>query len=307
MAAVCPHASAGTIRHDVLDSTYTSLGNSSAYDAVGYFNGATPGEFMSGTLMRTNTTDATSQFVLTAAHVANSLIAGSSTFAVGGQTYLVQTYTTHPQYNVTPGNDIAIVKLASAPTNVAPISIYTGTGETTRTGTIVGFGSSGTGLSGQILGSQGTKRAGTNVIDLYGSMVDASSFSASTTDSAGRNLLITDFDAPVANQGAYPNQFIGATPLATEYQLADKDSGGALIINVAGIDYIAGVSVLVSDTASTPGTISSTSTYSDLSGFTRVSSFQSFITTTAVPEPGSIAAIALVAGAGLMRRRRVAR
>jgi len=299
--------SAGTIRHDVADSNYTAIGNQSAYAAVGYF-----GDFTSGTLFRQNTTDATSQFVLTAAHVAAGLTAGSSQFVVGGQSYTVDQITINPSYGV--GNDIAVVRLSTAPTNVTPITLYTGTTESTQTCTIVGYGDTGTGLSGYIAGTQGTRRGGTNIIDEYGIHTTADSFTLS--DATSGRLLLTDFDAPAGarqpDNKTYPNEIGSSSPLATEYQIADKDSGSGLFINIGGVDYLAGVSVFVSDSPNTPltdpvtytnGTSSSTATYSDLSGFTRVSAYQSFISG-AVPEPASVGLLTLAAGAMLTRRRK---
>ncbi|HSI32161.1 MAG: trypsin-like serine protease [Phycisphaerae bacterium] len=292
-------AGAGAIRHDTLDSAYTTAAN--AYTAVGHFS-----DFTGGTLVRLNTTDTSSLYVLTAAHI--GLPGGG--FTINGQTIAVVSRTVHPAFNLaTIENDIAIVQLATAPTGVTPITIYTGNTEAGQSATIVGYGATGNGITGATNGTHGTKRAGTNVVDRYGFTIPAGNGASSggivqTTDNAAANYkLITDFDAPSDPSqypdGTYPNQFGSATPLTTEYQVADRDSGGALILNIGGIDYLAGVtSQIVNGNGDSTGT-----GYSDWSIFTRVSSFQTFVAGN-VPEPGSVALVGAFACALLGRSRR---
>src|SRR5687767_13066281 len=80
-------ATGGTIRHDVLDSTYTATGNLPQYAPVGLLS--VNGDTRNGVLVRPNLTDATSRFLVTAAHnVAFNV--GNPTglqFTVGGNTY----------------------------------------------------------------------------------------------------------------------------------------------------------------------------------------------------------------------------
>jgi len=290
-AACAPSATAGTIRHDRADSAYTTPASSASYNAVGHF-----GDFTGGTLFRLNTTDTSSVYVLTAAHI--GLPGGG--FTINGQNIAVVARTVHPDFdNDTTQNDIAVVQLASAPVGVTPITLYTGNTEATQTATIVGYGATGTGLTGATAGTQGTKRAGTNVVDAYAQTLANGAIVATPDNSASNYKLVTDFDAPAGTVGTFPSAFGSPVPLDTEYQVADKDSGGALILNISGVDYLAGLtSQIVNFNADGTGT-----GYSDWSVFTRVSSFQTFVAGV-VPEPGAVGLMGLCAAVGLLARRR---
>src|SRR5439155_27309517 len=100
-----------------------------------------PGFGASGTLIENN-------WVLTAAHVMDGT--ASAQFTVGGRTYGVSKWITHPRWDnaLRRGYDLALVKLNVPVSNVAPATLYTGHQELGATATFVGFGRTGTGVTG---------------------------------------------------------------------------------------------------------------------------------------------------------------
>jgi secreted trypsin-like serine protease len=218
---------AGVIRHDVADSNYTSLGNSSPYNAVGRVTFGTNADWGSGTLVA-------GRWFITAAHLVRSNAInntpGNVHFTVGGNTYFGEEIYLHPGYiQATPsnGNDLAIVRLTSVVPNVDPIGFYTTMDELGQTGTYVGFGRAGNGLTGQTSYS-GVKRGGTNDVDVTGDQ-----FAVGWSS----NVLLSDFDSPLANESSFGS----STPRPLEYLPAEKDSGAGLFFDVDGAPRIAGV------------------------------------------------------------------
>jgi hypothetical protein len=230
---------AGTIRHDRSDGNYTWLAADPNYAAVGCFPSSGGGVYGSGALIANN-------YVLTAAHV-TSLAGPTWDFKLNGTTYR-GAWSQDP--NWTTGDfdhDIAVVRLKELVLDVTPASPYTGIAELTRTATIVGYGLTGTGLTGHVAGTAGTKRAGNNTID---------SVSAYT--------MAADFDSPT---DANVNAMGSGTPLNLEYMAAPGDSGGPVFINLGGI-RIAGITTGLSGAAK----------YGDTVTMTRVSAFKTWIT-----------------------------
>ena len=295
-------AEAGTIRHDRADSSYLNLGAASAYSSVGQFTGATPSFSFSasGTLIAPD-------WILTAGHVVDQ--ATSLTFTIGGGSYQASQWTAHSHWNgnLSSGYDIALVQLSAAVPGIAPASRYTGASEVGALATAVGFGKTGTGLTGATI-FDGNKRAGQNVIDRFYS-------------NQNKRLLLSDFDGPL---NAADNAFGSSTPVDLEYLIAPGDSGGGLFVDFGQGPLLAGVHSFGS---AIDGVVDSD--YGDRSGHTRVSIFNSwidsiigggggstspgngngkgggkpFIGGAPVPEPSGVA-LSIIAAAALTRRAR---
>jgi secreted trypsin-like serine protease len=270
LVGVCPiSASGGTIRHDRADSSYTSL--AASYPAVGAL---TWGSWIcSATLIDDD-------WILSAGHCLDdgAYEADDWTFDLsdsGGGTHIGAEKFVHPGWvdDLDDGTDIALLRLATSEGTVSPATINTDTSEVGRTTTHVGYGRTGTGLTGDV-NSAGTKRAGNNVIDLDGSSV------------GGYNdkVLFEDFDSGSAGDNWSGSQ----TQLDLEYLIAPGDSGGGMFMNFGSGDVLTGVHSFLASVDS-----GLDADYGDLAGSTRVSSYASWITSTmaandpVAPELGS--------------------
>ena len=243
----------------------------SRYDSVGRFNWNEPGgSFLaSGVLI-------SSEWVLTAAHVVGGTDnrgAGISNlrFALEGQSRFAEEWIPHPNWAATGANlfagwDLGLVRLSDPVFDTAPATLYTGTDELGQVATAVGFGATGTGLTGAT-GPSGTKRAGQNIIDAVGPNTTPGSVIAPPTD----RLVTIDFDEP----GDPGESTLGSsTPLNLEYLTAPGDSGGGLFLEVDGQTQVAGITSLGSSFDGVD------SDYGDRASFTRVSSFLDWIEST---------------------------
>lgn len=282
--ALAPLASAITIRDDTSDSAYISLGANSAYQAAGYFDGGSWG----GTLIADPF--GLDQYVVTATHLvqAGLIVPGTTHFIIGGNTYDVAGYVSAPNYDPSDqNNDLTIVRLATSVTGVTPIPYYAGSAELSQTITMIGYGLTGTGLTGAQTGTGGIRRGANNVID---------ALNASTVSSGlAPTSYLYDFDQPPTTPVTSFN--IGSrTPLALEGMIAPGDSGGGDFATIGGVTYLVGVHSYI---AASDG--NADSSYSDVGGSTRVSLFSSFIAQN-IPEPGSAAL--LVGGVAVLGRRR---
>ena len=184
------------------------------------------------------------------------------------------------------GNDVAILTLPSlAPSGAGGATRYDinrATNEVGQDFTLVGYGQSGTGNSGAIAGSSGTKRQGRNTFDSDSLTLPAG---YSVTEGLG---LVSDFDNGTAGQDAFaqsygrPNRGLGSE----EASAAPGDSGGPAFLSSNGQFLIAGVSsfhlnggAADIDTART-GTPRDNVSFGDYSGYTRISKFASYIDAT---------------------------
>jgi len=272
---------AGVIRDDVNDALYQALGQENQFRAVGQLSITGP----TGGAASCSGTVVANQWVLTAAHCVDRP-ASTAAFLRDASFGFVDRIIINPDWqrnNPLGGGDLALLRLSTPITGITPAQIYTGRDELGSEATIVGFGRTGTGLTGELPGTGGTLRAGNNIIDVLGA--------ARGWD---ERILLTDFDNPTNPDDS---NYGDSTPLDLEYSIAPGDSGGAMFILTDAGWQIAGISSFINSTDGSPN-----GDYGDSNGFTRVSDYAAWINSV-IPTPGTLPMLA----GGLMfgaRRRR---
>lgn len=248
---------AATIRDDQPDSSYVSLANNPEFASVGLFVNSF-GLTGCATLIAPD-------WILTAAH--NLIAATSGTFTLGGVAYSSTQVIGNPGWNGNGfnGYDFGLVHLSSPVTNVAPAELYTDSLQPVWQATYVGFGYTGTGLTGWKT-LDGQKRAFNNLVD--------DDFGTPT------KVVGSDFDNPNSTSD---NRFGSPTPLTLEGCVAPGDSGGGVFVTVNSRTYLAGV---ISFVAATDG--NANASYGDVSGFGLVSFAMPWINSS-IPEPSGLA------------------
>ncbi|MEM1082979.1 MAG: trypsin-like serine protease [Verrucomicrobiota bacterium] len=232
------------------------------------------------------------RWVLTAAHVADALTAG--TFAIGGSTYSISSSVIHPGY--TSGSfesDFALLFLSTAVGNVAAAEIWQYSDSMSMIGveaSWVGHGFVGSGRTGFVGISQ--FRALTNVIDVLGGHPDYPTLPSSS--------FVADFDHP---DGSTNTPASSPTATRLEGSLAPGDSGGGVFTSIGGRDYLIGINSYGSTHSSQPG--GTNGRYGALSGAGNLQAFTGWIEDEtgirAVPEPSAATLMGL--GLALLLRR----
>ena len=293
-----PRLEAGVRRADVPDTSFLALAASSLYQSVGKltYSVGSSSYLASGVLISPD-------WVLTAGHVVggNNYQGGgisNLTFSLGSAggplSFAADEWYAHPGWTSTQGDllagyDLGLIHLGSTVTTFEAASLYLSDTLSIQPGTLVGYGATGTGLSGYLSGTSGTKRAGQNMIDAQG---DGETISSS--------ILFVDFDQP----GTSAKNVVGSdVPLRLEYLIAPGDSGGGLFVTENQQTFLVGI------TSFTWGILDgvANSSYGDVAGFTSTTSQLGWIhamTGVPIPEPSTSALlwIGLVAW-GRVRRK----
>ena len=273
-------------------------------------------------------------WVLTAAHNWTNTAVTGLTFTIGGTLYngnLAQRFQ-HPLWNAAPaplmnatvgisqGWDIALFRLTTPVTGIAPAQLYTGTDELNSQVYTLGFGRTGTGTTASVNNVSGSIHAISNTIDRATSQVSGTSPGGQLffdfDGGANGNTLATAGlpDANAFSTTLNPaGTIFGATSTTTQVTrlgsiieggTAQGDSGGPTFILDGGAWKVAGITSWGINPADNYG---ANGLYGDISALTRVSQSIDWINSILVPEPGTgVLLMVAVFVLGITRRRRTA-
>lgn len=228
LAGLSASSWAGVIRDDRSDSVYTGMAQNPAFAASGRL------VIQVGRGMATcSATLIAPDWILTAGHCA-VMEDGPNT----SQTFVISTpigLVSHPirveevyvhsgwitgGFSLQSGYDLALMKLETPVVGVKPAVLETSANSIGKVFTTVGFGTTGTGRTGNT-GAVGTLRAGQNVFDATQASIRLGG--VSRLDVGSPRTLLYDFDSPRGDRST-----LGApTALHLEYTAAPGDSGGA--------------------------------------------------------------------------------
>lgn len=201
LLTAAPEANAIIIRDDVADADYVVADTD--YPAVVTLF---PPDDCAATLFHES-------HLVTVAHCAVDLVPGDS-LDVGGMPGTVADVTLHPMWTDGDDYDIAVVRLEEAVQGVEPLPLYRGLDEMGSVVTLVGRGTTATGLEGESGGdSDGLLRRATNIVTNVEDL-----------------LFEVVFDMP-ADAAVTDLEGVGAS----------GDSGGPVFVDVDGMPHIAGL------------------------------------------------------------------
>ena len=287
-------------RDDVSETPYLQLAASSLYDSVGRisFSVGQSSYLASGVLISPD-------WVLTAGHVVGgndylgggienltfSLTAENSVLSFAASAWYAHPGWTYTQGDIAAGYDLGLIHLQSSVSTIQAASLYLSETLQIQAGTMVGYGATGTGITGAQAGTAGTKRAGQNMIEVQG---DGETISSS--------LLFVDFDQPGTDAN---NVFGGDLPLPLESLIGPGDSGGGLFVTQNQQTFLVGIASF------TWGILDGVadSTYGDVAAFTSTTSQLTWIhamTGVPIPEPstGALLWVGVVGLCWLRRKKR---
>lgn len=192
--------------------------------------------------------------LITPTSVLTAAHCGSTSVRIGGKAYTAAEVIRHPAYSANT-NDLAVVRLSEPVTGIAPIPILRSRPYVGQPTTLVGFGLGGTD-AGTIPGSGGVKRAGSTRID-----------------------------------GVTPTLLAFAFQTRGEANIASGDSGGPAIVQVAGVNHVAGIAM---------GHTVGSSALGDTAYETRVDAYASWIDSACRAPLRAVAGITVTPTTGLV-------
>ncbi len=268
-------------RDDVDDQDYIDFG--AQFPSVGEF--ATNGSIRGSGVLISEAGAGESRWVLTAAHLATP-----NEFTIGDTLYAVSEFIRHPDWDADGGpldtgveDDIALARLDTVVSGVTPLPWHDNDGDLLPGVEVdsVGFGRTGTGLTGEQSGTSGTKRAAQNTIETLGTTAPLT-----PPESAFEYVFNEPGSADVRD---------------LEGMGVLYDSGGPALADFGDGPVVVGIHSYVIDQDD-----QGRGTYGDVMGSTRVPLYDDWIAST-IPEPGTwglLSGFAVFAAVAVWRRRR---